>query len=66
MENLEVFLINLFMLGESFSKHNNQQIRDTTIIECKGFKLEFTQLNIHLKQSNQRWPHMFEQLKAYL
>ena len=52
MENLEVFLINLFMLGESFAKHNNQQIRDTTIIECKGFKLEFTQLNIHLKQSN--------------
>lgn len=52
MENLEVFLINLFMLGESFSKHNNQRIRDTTIIECEGFKLEFTQLNIHLKQSN--------------
>jgi len=52
MENLEVFLINLFMLGESFSKHNNQRIQDTTIIECEGFKLEFTQLNIHLKQSN--------------
>ena len=51
MENLEVFLINLFMLGENFSNHNNQRIRDTTVIECEGFKFEFKQLNIHLKQS---------------
>ncbi|MFZ0022249.1 hypothetical protein [Acinetobacter sp.] len=51
MEILEVFLINLFMLGENFSNHNNQQIRDTTIIECEGFKFQFKQLNIQLKQS---------------
>lgn len=51
MENLEVFLINLFMLGENFSNHNNQRIHDTTVIECEGFKFEFKQLNIHLKQS---------------
>lgn len=51
MENLEVFLINLFMLGENFSNHNNHRIRDTTVIECEGFKFEFKQLNIHLKQS---------------
>lgn len=51
MENLEVFLINLFMLGENSSNHNNQRIHDTTVIECEGFKFEFKQLNIHLKQS---------------
>jgi hypothetical protein len=51
MENLEVFIINLFMLGENFSNHNNQQIRDTTTIECEGFNFEFKQLNIQLKQS---------------
>lgn len=51
MENLEVFLINLFMLGENSPNHNNQPIRDTTIIECEGFKFEFKQLNIHLKQN---------------
>ena len=51
MEILEVFLINLFMLGENASNHNNQRIRDTTIIECEGFKFTFKQLNIHLKQS---------------
>lgn len=52
MEILEVFLINLFMLGENASNHNNQRIRDTTIIECEGFKFTFKQLNIHLKQSD--------------
>lgn len=43
MEKLEVFLVNLFMLGE---------IRNTTIIECDGFKFEFKQLNIKKKHED--------------
>ena len=51
MENLEVLLINLFMLGETSSTHNKRQFLDTTIISCEGFKLEFKQLDINLKQN---------------
>ena len=51
MENLEVFLINLFMLGETSSTHNKRQFLDTTIISCEGFKLGFKQLDINLKQN---------------
>ncbi|QXW25712.1 hypothetical protein KXJ74_15795 [Acinetobacter johnsonii] len=52
MEKLEVFLINLFMLGENFSTYNNQRVRDTTTIQCECFKFEFKQLNIKQKQKD--------------
>jgi hypothetical protein len=53
MEKLEVFLINLFMWGENFSTYDTtHRVRDSTTIHCEGFKLEFKQLNIKLKQND--------------
>ena len=52
MQNLEIHLINLFMIGEIFSKTpNNGVIKDTTEIKCDNFIFEFKQLDIQLKQS---------------
>ncbi len=52
MQNLEIHLINLFMIGEIFSKTpNNRVIKDTTEIKCDNFIFEFKQLDIQLKQS---------------
>lgn len=49
MEKLEVSLVNLFMIGETFS---TSKFRDTTIIQCDGFIFEFKQHDINLKQND--------------
>lgn len=52
MQNLEIFLINLFMRGEEFPQHNKQPQQSSTIIECEGFKLEFQQLDLSINQKD--------------
>ncbi|MBU3846274.1 MAG: hypothetical protein H9855_04770 [Candidatus Acinetobacter avistercoris] len=51
MQNLEIYLINLFMIGEIFSDSpHGGFIKDTTKIECDNFIFEFKQHDINLKQ----------------
>lgn len=51
MQNLEIYLINLFMIGEISSKNQNGGfLKDTTKIKCDNFIFEFKQLDIQLKQ----------------
>lgn len=53
MANLEVFIINLFMMGvDSSVSESGHRSRDTTIIQCDGFTFEFKQHNIKLKQND--------------
>jgi len=53
MEKLEVFIINLFMIGEDFSTYNSsRRCRDTTTIQCDGFTFKFKQIDISLKQQD--------------
>lgn len=52
MQNLEVYLINLFMRGEKFSKQDKQPHPNLTIIKCESFEFEFQQLDSHIKQND--------------
>lgn len=49
MQKLEVFLVNLFMMGETCS---TSKLLDTTVIQCDGFIFEFKQHDIKLKQND--------------
>lgn len=52
MKTIEIFLINLFMMGKEFSTSTDgRKFRDTTFIQCEGYTFEFKQQNIKLKQS---------------
>lgn len=52
MQNLEIFLINLFMRGEEFSKQDKQPHPNLTIIKCENFEFEFEQLDSQIKQND--------------
>jgi len=51
MKTLEIFLFNLFMVGEDFSNiSETRRSRNTTIIKCEGYIFEFKQIDIHFNQ----------------
>ncbi|MGE8560217.1 MAG: hypothetical protein ACN6NJ_04640 [Acinetobacter sp.] len=53
MQKLEIFLINLFMVGEECSDSaNGRSVLDTTFIKCGGYTFEFKQHDIRLKQTD--------------
>ena len=53
MVNLEIDLVNLFMIGEHFSiNESGHEYRDTTTIKCDDYTFVFKQYDINLKQNN--------------
>lgn len=50
MQTLEIFVVNLFMVGEVFEQ--NGLYRNTTIIKCEGYELKFKQKDIKLEQKD--------------